>query len=78
MSVQKEAGKQKIRVQRPSSLKIMNPPQVNNVDKRLPNFNIDRFIADLPGNDNFMYAPFGTDSPRTPFNQCVFTKESPM
>jgi len=82
ISLQKEANRQNIRVQRPSSLKIVNPAAINNGDKRLPNFNIDRFIADLPGNDNFMnmnmYASFGTDSPRTPFNQCMFTKESPM
>jgi len=83
MSMNKQPEKPNLRVQRPSSLKILNPP-VNGADKRLPNFNIDRFIADLPGNDNFMnsmstiYAPFGTDSPRTPFNQYTFTKESPM
>jgi hypothetical protein len=74
-------NRQSIRVQRPSSLKIANP--VN--DKRLPRFNVDKFIEDLPGSDNFMngmYASFGTDSPRTPFNnannQYLFNKESPM
>lgn len=76
-------NRQNIRVQRPSSLKIANPAVGN--DKRLPCFNVDKFIEGLPGNDNFMngmYAAFGTDSPRTPFNnannQYLFNKESPM
>lgn len=73
--------KQNIRVQRPSSLKISNPPMQASNDNRLPRFNVDKFIADLPGNDNFMngmYAPFGVDSPRTPFNNSQFVKNSPM
>jgi len=83
MCLRREAERQKVRVQRPSSLRIQNP-QVNSLqnDNRLPRFNVDQFIADLPGNDhgfmNGMYAPFGTDSPRTPFNQSMFTKDSPM
>jgi hypothetical protein len=85
MNVNNGVDKQNVRVQRPSSLKIMNPNSAAN-DKRLPRFNVDKFIADLPGNDNFIngmstiYAPFGMDSPRTPFNgnQYMFNKESPM
>jgi len=85
MCLRQENGRQPIPVQRPSSLRIQNPT-LNNNDKRLPRFNVDQFIADLPGSDSngfmngisAMYSPFGIDSPRTPFNQSMFTKDSPM
>jgi hypothetical protein len=75
MCLRREA--QQVRVQRPSSLRIQNPA----ADNRLPRFNVDQFIADLPGSDNgFMngLSAMYADSPRTPFNQSMFTKDSPM
>lgn len=54
-------------------------------DNRLPNFNVDRFIADLPSNDydNFMNnlqplaTPFSMDTPVSPFNPQILAKDSP-
>jgi len=57
-------------------------------DKRLSYFNVDKFIADLPGgvdhesyinNLTSLYTPLALDTPRTPFsNQFISCKDSPL
>ncbi|KAI6242038.1 hypothetical protein M3Y99_00280800 [Aphelenchoides fujianensis] len=76
------------RVKRPSSLKIDDPPHaLEEPQKQLASsrFNVDRFIADLPGVDNERLintltaacTPFPADAQRSSFNYLP-TKDSPL